>query len=406
MSTGNQLTGIAEFELDEPERQFRREVAGFVEDHVTPLDFRALEWQDDPHDRVPWEVIEAGADFGLLDLAVPEAYGGAGASTLELTLAAEELAVGDLGVAVIFDQNWKISGLIAKQADEALRERFFSEYLGDSRHLLAITATEPTTGSNNIIPYSDLQFDTTAERDGDEWVINGEKHYISNGADAKTYVVRAQTDTSVPATEGATQFLVPRDTDGLEVTHIHEKISQRLINNATIEFTDVRVPAENVLGAVNEAMSVRTVPNPGHIEAGATTLGVARAAYENAYRYANEREQGGTEIINHQTIAHDLAEMAMELQAARSLLWSAARAADRAPDYDYPLDSMAKVFAAEVSVDITKRALEMFGGSGIMLGTIAQKYHRDALSFLHSDGTQRAHLEKVSNHIRGVKPWE
>jgi alkylation response protein AidB-like acyl-CoA dehydrogenase len=152
-------------------------------------------------------------------------------------------------------------------------------------------------------------------------------------------------------------------------------------------------------------MKVREPPFPSHIEAGASTLGVARAALERAYEHANDRVQFGTEIINHQTVAHDIAEMSAELQAARSLLWTAARAADEAPELSYPFDSMAKVIAADTSVDVCHRSLELFGGSGIMLDEPIQKYFRDAISFLHSDGTQRAHKQKVINELRGIEHW-
>lgn len=405
MSATGSPVDIPEFQLTEEERAFREEVQAFVQTELEPLDFRDLEWRDDPDERIPWDAVEAAAAAGLKNLTPPAEFGGAEASTMELVLAVEELAVGDLGFAVILDQTWKIAELIDDQADPDLRERFFREFVDDPRHVLAITATEPSNGTNQFIPYEEMQYDTTAEKDGDEWVINGRKRYISNGADAKTYVVRAQTDSSVPAAQGTTHFLVPGNAEGLHVTHIHEKMSQRLVNNATVEFRNLRIPEENVLGELHGAMRVREPPFPSHIEAGASTLGVARAALESAWEHTNRRVQFGTEIINHQTVAHDLAEMAGELQAARALLWTAARAAEESPAPSYPYDSMAKVIAAETAVDVCQRSLELFGGAGIMLDEPVQKYFRDAISFLHSDGTQRAHKQKVINEIRGIENW-
>jgi acyl-CoA dehydrogenase len=218
--------------------------------------------------------------------------------------------------------------------------------------------------------------------------------------------VFAQTDPSVPAKEGTTAFLVPRKSDGLSVTHVWEKISQRMVNNATIEFDDVRVPERYVLGEVNGAKSDEgdaAGSKESNIEAGAIALGTARRAFEDAFEYAHEREQGGKPIVDHQTIAHDFAKMAMELQAARSLLWTAARAVDRqGEDYQYEYGAMGKVYAAEVAFDVAKRALEKFGGAGIMLETEypMQKYLRDALSYLHSDGTQEAHTDRVADALR------
>ena len=396
------MVGVPEFELNAEQRALRNEIKRFVDNEIRTLDFTDLEWREDPHERIPWEVVDKADQLGLKDLAIPEEYGGMDASALTLTMAVEEMAVGDLGLAVLFDQTWKISRVIHEMADEPAREKFFERFVGDPRHVLAITFTEPANGSNYIVDYEGMRFQTTAEKDGDEWVIDGLKHFISNGADAKTYVVFAQTDPDVPAQEGTTAFLVPGDADGLSVTHVHEKISQRLVNNATIEFNGVRVPEENVLGEVHKGKT-RTgeVLKESHIEAGASVLGVARAAYEDAFEYAHERVQGGKPIVEHQVVGHDFAHMATQIQAARSLLWTAARAVERQGEaYDHEFGHMAKVFAADVAVDVTERALTKFGGSGIMLDYDVQKYHRDALSFQHSDGTQEAHRENIVELLR------
>ncbi|WP_255152293.1 acyl-CoA dehydrogenase family protein [Halorarius halobius] len=392
-----------EYELSASERDLRQELRAFVEESVDPLDFATLEWQDDPHDRIPWDAVEAGAQRGLMDLTVPEEYGGYGASPLALVMGAEELSAGDMGLAVIFDQNWKIARVIDHLADDDVREEFFSAYVDDPRHLLAITSTEPSGGSDALLPYEKGQYDTTARKEGDEWVINGKKRYISNGADAKTYVVLAQTDPDSPHHDGgATAFYVPGDTDGLDVTNVWEKMSQRLVNNATIEYDEVRVPEAYVLGEVNEGMSsVSQVLKEGNIEAGATALGSARGALELAFEYANERTQGGKPVIDHQVTEHDFARMVTEYQAARALLWTTARAVEQQGEaYDPMFSSMAKVFAAETAVDISRRSLEKFGGEGIMLRAPIQKYFRDAVSFLHSDGTQEVHTQRVANGLR------
>lgn len=391
-----------EYDLSSEQQELRAELRSFVTDAIDPLDFQALEWQDDPEARIPWDVVETGAERGLMDLTVPEEYGGRDVEALSLVMGAEELSAGDMGLAVIFDQNWKIARVIDHLATEDVRESFFTEYVDDPRHLLAITSTEPQGGSDAILPHENGQYATTAKKDGDEWVINGEKRFISNGADAKTYVVLAQTDPDSPHHDGgATAFYVPADTDSLEVTNVWEKMSQRLVNNATIEFTDVRVPESYVLGGVNAGMSsISQVLKEGNIEAGATALGTARGALDLAFEYATERTQGGTEIVNHQVTEHDFARMVTEYQAARSLLWTAARAVEaQASNYDPMFSSMAKVFAADTAVDICQRSLEKFGGMGIMLESPIQKYFRDAISFLHSDGTQEVHTQRVANRI-------
>lgn len=391
------------YDLTEEDQELRSEMRAFVDEDVSTLDFRDLEWRDDPEDRIPWNAVEAGAERGLMDLTVPEEFGGHDASPVTLVMGAEELSAGDMGIAVIFDQNWKIARVIDHLAEPSVREEFFDAYVDDPRHLLAITSTEPQGGSDAILPYERGQYNTTAEKDGDEWVLNGEKRYISNGADAKTYVVLAQTDPDVPHHEGgATAFYVPGDTEGLRVTNVWEKMSQRLVNNATIEYDNVRIPEEYVLGGVNEGMaSVSQVLKEGNIEAGATALGTARGALDCAFEYASDRTQGGTTVIDHQVNEQDFGRMVIEYQAARAMLWSAARAVEaQGDDYDPMFSSMAKVFAADRAVDICRRSLEKFGGAGIMLDSPIQKYFRDAVSFLHSDGTQEVHTQRVANRIQ------
>lgn len=393
---------IADFTLTDEQQAIRTEVRSFVDEHVRPLDLTSREWRPDPSERIPWEAVDAAGDAGLNMLTIPDEFDGRDASHLAVCTAAEELATGDLGLAVILDQNWKIARIIDEFAKRDVREEVFEAYASDPRHLLASASTEPANGSNNVLPYEEGRYNTVAEKDGDEWVLNGKKAYISNGADAKTYVVRAQTDPEVPHHQaGATAFRVPGDVDGLEVTEVHEKFSQRTINNATFELNDVRVHERNVLGEVGEGMSVVGEALHGsHIEAGATTIGAARAALTTAFEYATNRRQAGTEIINHQSIGHDFAEMTAELQAARSLIWLAARAVDQGDSYTPEMASMAKYQAAETAANVCRRSMEKFGGAGIMLDNPIQKYYRDAVSFLHSDGTQEVHKHKILEGLR------
>lgn len=392
----------ADFELSPDQRDLRATIRAFVDEQITPLNATEREWREDPYERVPWDVIEAASELGLRTLTVPEEYGGRDAGAETVCMAAEELAAGEMGVAVILDQTWKITRRIAAGATGELRERFFETFVDDPRHLLAVTATEPANGSNVWAPYEAGQLQTTARKEGDEWVIDGEKRYISNGADASTYVVHAQTDPDGTLLDGTSTFLVPADTDGLAVTHVWEKLSQRLINNATVEFTEMRVPEANLLGEVNRGMgNIGRVLFESHLEAAATTLGTARAAYEHAVAHAESRQQYGRPVIEHQAVGHDLAAMAAELEAVRAFVRMAARAADTRPHEEvFELGSMAKWFAARTSVDVCRRAMETFGGGGIMLDNPAQKYFRDAVSFLHSDGTQTMHLEKVARQLR------
>ena len=196
--------------------------------------------------------------------------------------------------------------------------------------------------------------------------------------------------------------MVPSNTHGIKIGTIYDKIAERFVNNAEIIYEDCRVPKENIIGGVNQALQ-QSDPRLAetNVEAAAIALGTARGAYEEALNFAKQRIQGGKPIIEHQAIGMKLAEMASMLEAARSLIWKAAWAVQYMRPYDQRLHSMAKWFAADVSVKVCSSALEIFGGSGIMYrNNPIQKYLRDSLVMIHSDGTKEAHLLKILRRLR------
>lgn len=384
------------FSMTNDQRMLVESIQRFRKDHIDPLEPHVHEWIPDPEERFPWGVVEEGSRLGLRTLAVPERYGGQAASVLTMCLAAEELAAGDMGIAVIFDQLWKITHLIASLATEEQMDWFFPRFVEDERHLLSAAFNEPAHGSDSAFSrflheYEDrtISYDTTATLESGTWTINGRKAMPSLGSTASTYLVMANTDPGEPIHTGSSIFFVEHDNPGLRVDNVWDKISQRLVDNAAIVLENCEVPDWCLLGAPGGA---RELPYPGgsNIEAGATTLGSARAAYEAAVRYANERIQGGRRLIEHQAIGFMLAEMATELEASRTLIWRAAVAHDeRAPNAAL-LRPMAKWYPAQAAVDICLKAMEIFGGAAILKEVPVQKYLRDCLSFLHSDGTQQS----------------
>lgn len=397
-----------DFMLTDGERTLREEIRGFVADEIDPLDFTDWEWRDDPADRVPWGVIEAAHECGFQDLTVPAEYGGPEARPIALAMAAEEVARGDVGIAITLELLWRNVRLIDGLATEACRDRFFADYLDDPHHLLALCLTEPEHGSDYHVDYEGMRFATTAEPTDDGWSISGEKRFISCGAEAKTHVVYAQSDTDVSAQAGTTAFLVPADADGIEIAHRWDKVGGRLLNNATVRYDDVVVGEENVLGAVHEAKR-RTgeVLKIGQLDSGAIALGNARGAVEDAFAYAHERVQGGRPIVEHQAVAHELAEVSTRLEAAQAFLWTAALAVEHNGEaYEPAYGQMAKVFAGVEGYDVTRRALEVFGGLGVMLENDRpiQKRLRDASLYLHGDGTRNAHNEVIAAALRDEFP--
>ncbi len=381
-------------------RQLQREAREFALERVRP---RALarEWAPDAGDRVDWELVEEASAKGWRTMGLPVEDGGRGADALALCVLIEELAFGDMGFAVIMDQTLKIQKILSGLAKGAIRKRWLDGFLADPRAVLAICFTEPETSSDYIVG-TDFHFRTRARQDGDgNWVLNGYKHYISNGADASHYVVFACTDPDKPANEGTSAFLLERGMPGFEVVQVHEKIAQRTINNGALRFTDVVLEPDRMLGEVNAGYTdSREILKESAIEAGATTLGTARAAYELSVEHAKTRIQGGGPLISHANVGCRLAEMYFELEAARSLIWRAAWAVSHDADYDYRLGSAAKTFAAEVAVRVCTSAMELHGGLAIMKDdSMIEKCMRDCLSFLHSDGAQDSHRLRVARLI-------
>jgi len=364
---------------------------------------QAIEWAADPADRIAWDLVEEASARGWRTMGLPRESGGGGAGPLAICVLIEELAYGDMGFAVIIDQTLKVQRILAGLAQGETWQRFLTKFLADPRAVLAICFTEPQTSSDYIIPKPDFSFQTRARKQTDgSWVLDGYKHFISNGADASFYLVFACTDQSQPANRGTSAFLLERGLPGFTVEKVHEKISQRTINNAALRFENVVLEPWRLVGEANRGYAgAREILKESAIEAGATTLGTARAAYEMAVAHAREREQGGRPLIEHANVGSRLADMYAELEAARSLIWRAAWAAEHDVAYDYRLSSAAKLFAADAAVRVCLSAMEVHGGLSIMYRDApVEKCLRDCLSFLHSDGAQDSHRLRIADMIR------
>jgi alkylation response protein AidB-like acyl-CoA dehydrogenase len=376
--------------------ELQREARAFALERLRPR-AAELEWRDDPRERVAWDLVEEASARGWRTLGLAE-----GATVLGLCVLIEELAYGDMGFAVLMDQTLKVQRILARLAPRA-REDFLPRLIEDPRMVLAICFTEPDTGSDYITGTTDFRFATHAERRPDGgFVLNGEKRFISNGADAGMYLVFACTDPSKPAREGTGAFLVDRGTPGLEVAEVHEKISQRTINNARLRFTDVALGPERVIGDPHRGFAgAQEILKESAIEAGATTLGTGRAAYELAVEHARTRVQGGQPLIAHANVGCRLAQMYAELEAARSLIWRAAWAVEHDPAYRHELGTAAKVVAADAAMHACLSAAEIHGALAIMRGASPmEKFIRDCLSFLHSDGAQDSLRLRMADAIR------
>jgi acyl-CoA dehydrogenase len=404
---GAALTRAAPFLGLPPDlRALQRDVREFATRKLRPA-AADLEWESTPARRVAWNLVEDASRRGWRTIGLPSSEGDPAPSALALTVLIEELSYGDMGFAVLIDQCIKVQRLIYRLARGPARQRFLERFVSDPRCLLAICLTEPATSSDYIIDGPDFRFDTQADRRADgSWVLNGYKHFISNGPDAELFCVFACTDRTKPAAAGTSAFLVTRDDPGFEVAAVHEKMSQRGNNNAALRFTDLRLDPDRLLGEPNRGYAgSREILKESVITAGATALGTARAAYEMALERARTRVQGGARLIEHANVGCRLADMYAELEAARSLIWRAAWAVENEPAYDYRLGSAAKIVAAETSMRVALSAAELFGGLAVMYQEAEiNKCVRDCMSFLHSDGAQDSHRLRIAGLMREPRP--
>ena len=381
--------------LSEEQRLMRQSCRAFVDDVVIPFMRRnwQREWIMTPEDRLPPEILEGADKIGIRTLGVPAEFGGTeldpASEVQTFAMIAEEIARGDSGLSDKLVQIWKVSVLLRNLAPRHLQERWFPRIVADPQFLLAHCLTEPRGASDRWLPYNvpEAAMQTRAVKKNGEWVINGRKQFISNGYDAKLYVVYANTDPKVGLQQGTSSFLVPRDAPGLTVARCNETMGGRFMNNGEIVFEDCRLPADHLL-VENDALGKAGVYfRPGKIIQASKNLGVGVHAFEAAADYVQNYVQGGRILIKHQAVALRLADMATRIEAVRALLERAAQAVDDdAPDAE-TLCNMVKLFASEEILKVAQHCLELHGGNGVMLDFGVEKIYRDAAIFLHMDAT-------------------
>ena len=373
----------------------------FGREDVAPV-AAALDRNANPEDCFSWEIVEKGSRRGLRTLTLLPEYGGGGADCVTTAKVVEEIAKADMGVSVVFAQTLKLIQSLQGAANDDQRRRWLPRIADDHRALMAIGMTEPTNASNYIIPYAPAAFVTRATRKGKGWVINGKKRFISNGNRSRVYLLFAQTNPDKGLNQGRTCFIIERGTAGFTTGHVEDKMGERLANNAELIFNDCFVPDEDVLGEVHHGFDVISQFFPAsNAYAAASVLGVAVAAYERSLKWTSERVQGGRTLIEHDIIAAQLAEMQMNIDAARAYIHHAAWKADhRETGWDPTLGALPKVFASEVSWKVVTKALEIHGAWGYMRDLGFEKLVRDAACFIHSDGVNRTLLLKAAQSIR------
>ena len=346
-------------------RGAKREAREFAAEHIAPNAeeyFRSGEY--------PWDVLEAGREAGLVAGNVGEEYGGRGFDVVELLAVAEELFRADAGIALTV----QLASFGADLVEEYGSERQKEEYLrpvGEGEAITGLAVSEPHTGSDLA------NMTTRAERDGDEFVIDGEKFWIGNGVEADWITVYARTDDGGDRYSNHSLIIVPTDADGYEAEHIPEKMGMRASKQAHITFDGVRVPAENLVGYENGGfMHLAEFFNSGRVVVGGHSLGLAAAAIEEAWSFVHDREAFGRRVGDFQAVQHGLADMRTGFEAARALNY---RAAEHVRDDDRPgfWAAMAKVKSTETAVDCAERGMQFHGGRSILTDRRIARVYRD-----------------------------
>ena len=328
----------------------------------------AAQWDKTHH--FPKEAHKGLAALGAYGICVPEEYGGANLDYLTLALVLEEIAAGDGGTSTVISvTNCPVNAILMRYGSAAQKQRWLTP-LAQGQLLGAFCLTEPHVGSDA----SALR--TTASRQGDHYLINGVKQFITSGKNGDLAIVIAVTDKSA-GKKGMSAFIVPTDTPGYVVSRLEDKLGQRSSDTAQINFENCRVPAENLIGLEGEGYRVAlSALEGGRIGIAAQSVGMARSALDVAIEYAKQRESFGTGIINHQAVGFRLADCATQLEAARQLTWHAAALRD-AGQPCLKEAAMAKLFASEMAERVCSAAIQTLGGYGYVSDFPLERIYRD-----------------------------
>ena len=372
--------------LSEEEELFRRTVRDFAERTVRPR-VAAMERAAalDP------ALLTQCFELGLMGIEIPETHGGAGGSTLMTVLAVEELSAVDASLAIFVDvQNTLVNTLLMKWASDDIRSRYLPRLATDL--LGAYALSEPESGSDAF----GLQ--TRAARAGDKWILEGRKLWITNGAEAGLFVIFANSDFT-KGYKGITAFAVERGFKGFAVGKKEDKLGIRASSTCELILDGCEVPAANLVGQVGMGykVAIETL-NTGRIGIGAQMIGVARGALAAALKYVKERKQFGKPVSEFQGVQFQLAQAATELEAARLMVYNAARLEDAGEPYTTQA-AMAKLFAAQVAERVTSLAVELFGGYGYTKEYPVEKFYRDAKIGAIYEGTINMQLNTIAKQL-------
>lgn len=366
-----------EYFLTEEQIMIRDIARQIAEQKVVPV--RA---QLDENDEFPRELMNIMAQADLFGLFVPEEYGGLGKGALELCIAVEEISRACLGVATSYAANALGTYPILISGSEEQKKKYLPD-IASGKKLVAFGLTEANAGSDA----GGIQ--TTARLDGNEYVLNGTKQWITNGGEADIYTIIAVTDKSKGA-RGASAFIVEKGTPGFSFGKKEHKMGIRASVTRELIFDNCRIPKDNIIGkeGMGFIIAMKTL-DKARVGVGAQGVGVAQGAFEEAVAFARQRHQFGHPIISFQAVQHMLADMAIEIEAARALVYSVARFIDSGSKDVSKESAMAKTFATDMAMRVTTNAVQVMGGAGYMKEYPVEKMMRDAKILQIYEGTNQ-----------------
>ncbi|MCW9035976.1 MAG: acyl-CoA dehydrogenase family protein [Rhodospirillales bacterium] len=358
----------------------------FAKEKLKPF---SAEWDRDSF--FPRDTLKEMGELGFLGMLIPEEWGGPGTSYVSYSMALEELAVGDASVTTVISVQMLVNNIIHQQGTTEQKEQWLKP-LAQGQAISAFGLTEPHAGSDA----SNLK--TRAVRDGDDWIINGSKQFITNGSYADVILLFAVT-TPEQGSKGISAFLIPADTPGFQCARKEEKMGQKASDSTFLTFDDVRVPTSALVGKENEGYKYALQNlEAGRIGIASQSLGMARAAYEAALEYSKERETFGKPISEHQAVAFRLADMATQIEAARQLTWHAAGLRDQGLPC-LKEAAMAKLFATEMVEKVCYDAIQTHGGYGYIKDYGVEQIYRDARITTIYEGTSDIQRMLISRQI-------
>ncbi|WP_255191507.1 acyl-CoA dehydrogenase family protein [Natronobeatus ordinarius] len=379
-----------DFALTDEQKQIREEVRRFAENEIEP---EAEEY--DVEEKYPYEIVEKAAEMGLTGPYIPIEYGGAGYSILDTTIIVEELFAVDPGIALSIVASSFGCEAIMEFGTEDQKERFL-EPVAMGEKISGAAISEPDTGSDVS------SVSTTAEKDGDEWVINGNKMWITNGTVGDFFVVLCKTNPDAEGRyNGFSQLIVESDRDGFNADKITGKLGIRASDTAELIFDDVRVPEENLVGTKDAAfLQQMQFFDQTRVAVAAQGVGIAKGASEAALEYAQDREQFGKPISEFQAIQHKLADMHTKTEAARMLTYKSSWKVDQGEDITM-LASMAKEYASRVAVSVADEAVQIHGGAGYVNDFPVERLYRDSKITQIYEGTTEIQKNIIARELLG-----